>query len=111
VSRGHDRRYGHRHRRLRATLRPLVEAGPVRCAKCGKPIRPGEAWDLGHVDGDDPFTYTGPEHARCNRATAKREPELEVEVRKRPDGYFEDAAGRLYRAGLDGGYVRVSRAW
>jgi hypothetical protein len=50
---------------------PMVEAGLTTCARCGEPIEPGEAWDLGHVDGD-PTQYAGPEHARCNRATAGR---------------------------------------
>jgi hypothetical protein len=47
-------------------LAPLVAAGCVRCARCGKLIRPDDEWDLGHVDGD-PTRYQGPEHARCNR--------------------------------------------
>jgi hypothetical protein len=110
VSREHDARYGHRHRRLRAQLRQLVEAGQASCARCGKRILPGEAWDLGHADGDSPTAYTGPEHARCNRATNRR-PEPKVEVRERPDGYFEDAAGRLYRVDGNGDYVHVSQPW
>lgn len=50
-------------------VRPAVETGTVRCWRCGRVIHPAQAWDLGHVDGD-PSRYPGPEHARCNRATA-----------------------------------------
>lgn len=123
----HDLRYGTRHRRLRAQLAPLIAAGGVRCARgaeckwrelvdgeiVGGLIRAGQPWDLGHMDGADPFSYQGAEHAACNRSTSRRkEPEPAVAFRPRPDGYFEDAAGLLYRCGLrHGTYDRVSRAW
>ena len=64
-----QRGYGHHHQQLRKKWRPLVEAGIVTCARCGELIPPGASWDLGHVDGDR-SSYQGPEHARCNRATA-----------------------------------------
>ena len=66
----HYRKYGPGHRRLRAQWAPRVEAGLVDCVRCGERILAGEAWDLGHVDGT--LSYAGPEHARCNRATAGR---------------------------------------
>jgi hypothetical protein len=47
----------------------MVEAGMVRCARCGERILPGEAWDLGHLDGTERTLYSGPEHRRCNRTT------------------------------------------
>jgi hypothetical protein len=106
VSREHDQRYGHRHRRLRAQLRELVESGHASCARCGKPIRPGEAWDLGHIDGNDPTAYAGPEHARCNRATAKRE---QVDLSQ----YVDDPERGIYWGdpGPDGKPLRWSAPW
>ena len=65
------RGYGHHHQQLRARLAPLVAAGGWICTRCCEPIRPGEPWDLGHADHDR-SVYTGPEHRRCNRATASR---------------------------------------
>lgn len=74
----HRVRYSSHHRAERKRWRPQVEAGVVRCARCGQAIRRGQAWDLGHVDGGGPTDYSGPEHARAtdcaaggNRATAK----------------------------------------
>jgi hypothetical protein len=65
------RGYGWQHQRLRAYWRPLVQAGQVACARCGQPIRPDQAWHLGHDDHDRRI-YTGPEHAACNLAAAGR---------------------------------------
>src|SRR5262245_18533868 len=79
-----QRGYGREHQTLRARLAPLVAAGYARCARCGETIRPGEPWDLGHVDGDR-MRYAAPYHLCCNRATPGRElwrqrlPELEQE--------------------------------
>ena len=81
-----ERGYGRGHQTTRARFSRLVLAGGVRCARCRRPIRPGEPWDLGHADGDR-SRYSGPEHRRCNRATASRRvvewkpapPELEPE--------------------------------
>jgi hypothetical protein len=70
---------GSGHRESRAQWKPVVDTGRVRCARgadcvfavdgVAGLIRPGEPWDLGHVD-DDPRRYSGPEHRRCNRRTS-----------------------------------------
>lgn len=65
-----DRGYDSGHDRERARWAPLVARGTTTCRKCGLQIRAGEAWDLGHTD--DRTTWTGPEHARCNRQAAGR---------------------------------------
>jgi hypothetical protein len=62
--------YGQTHQLQRRRIPPLVEAGLVNSARCGKRIKPGEKWDLGHVDGSGHTLYQAPEHRRCNRGTA-----------------------------------------
>jgi len=47
-------------------LRPLVEAGIVRCARCQKIIAAGERWELDHAAGKQ--GYLGPSHFKCNRS-------------------------------------------
>lgn len=64
------RGYGWKHQQERAEWAPEVAAGRVTCWRCGEPILPNEAWDLGHADEDRSITR-GPEHARrCNRREA-----------------------------------------
>jgi hypothetical protein len=67
---GSPARYGHEHQKLRQAVSPQVATGKVICPTCREPIRRGQPWDLGH-DKTDPSRYLGPEHASCNRATAK----------------------------------------
>jgi hypothetical protein len=69
------RGYGAGHVAIRRRLAPLVATGLMECARCGLPIEPGQAWDLGH--SPDRTRYSGPEHAHSrdcpkggNRATA-----------------------------------------
>jgi hypothetical protein len=65
-------RYGWKHQKLRAGWARVVRSGRAVCVRCGRPILPGSKWDLGHVDGGGHDEYAGPEHRRCNRATAGR---------------------------------------
>jgi hypothetical protein len=68
-----ERGYGTEHQKLRRRWAAVLAEQFVRCARCGGVIRPGDPWDLGHDDYDR-SVYTGPEHRRCNRATAGRKP-------------------------------------
>jgi hypothetical protein len=69
------RGYGTEHQRLRAYWDQYVQAGDAHChaAICLQPtrwIQPGTDWDLGHTP--DRTSYTGPEHAKCNRTEGAR---------------------------------------
>jgi hypothetical protein len=74
-----QRGYDYKHQKLRKQIKAQVDAGQANCWRClanGLPpdqarIKPGEPWDLGH-DDNDRTKYRGPEHQRCNRATANR---------------------------------------
>ena len=71
--------YNSIHRAIRARLKLDVDAGRCKCWRCGQPIVPATPWDLGHIDGTT--RIAGPEHARCNRGTSKRERRLARELR------------------------------
>jgi hypothetical protein len=64
-----ERRYDTHHKQLRDQWKARIDRGElVICAKpgCGKPIIPGQPFDLGH---DENRSHRGPEHQACNRAT------------------------------------------
>jgi hypothetical protein len=63
------RRYDADHRRARREWLPHVDAGVVRCGRCGDLIRPGEPWDLDHLDH---LGVSHPSHAAHNRAATRR---------------------------------------
>jgi hypothetical protein len=67
------RGYGRAHQQRRAAIAPIVAAGNAVCRRCHKPIMPGQAWDLGHLDGTGKQVYGGPEHRACNRAGGARQ--------------------------------------
>jgi hypothetical protein len=74
-ARGYDRVYTKERERWKG----MVEQGGVRCHdpecllrdRSGRPglIDPGSPWDLGHAPDR---SIRGPEHRRCNRATARK---------------------------------------
>jgi hypothetical protein len=63
------RGYGSTHQTRRSAVARDVAEGTL-CARCGQPILPGQAWDLGHTD--DRTGYSGPEHATCNRGAPRK---------------------------------------
>jgi len=61
-----QRGYDAAHDRLRQHWSPRVAMGAVHCARCSRPILPGQPW---HLDHDDTrIGYIGPSHAYCNLA-------------------------------------------
>ena len=96
-------RYGNGHRKLRARMAGVVASGGVLCSRCGKPIVPGERWDLDHRD--DGQGYAGAAHMYCNRAAPMlREPETYEDD---PERDLLGAAVRVH----GGRPCRWSRAW
>lgn len=70
-----QRGYGATHQRARQQIKPAVEAGQVTCARCFKPIAPGEPWQLDHQD-EDRTKYLGPSHKLCNLSAAGKRSHL-----------------------------------
>jgi hypothetical protein len=64
------RGYDTAHDRMRNTWAKHIAAGlPAPCRRCGQPITPADAWDLGHDDHDRTI-IPEPEHRHCNRSAA-----------------------------------------
>lgn len=82
-----QRGYGAEHDRVKKAMRPYVEAGLTHCWRCGRRIKPGQPWDVGHDDRDR-CIVRGPEHADCNRRAGalrrhgKNAPEPHPNVRR-----------------------------
>jgi hypothetical protein len=106
-------KYRGKHDTERRRWAPRVARGEVSCARCGRPIVPGQAWDLDHVDGD-PSRYLGVSHRRCNRSTsthrARRAAAARGETFHAPGEIFE-ADGELWQWDEQFGPSRVSRRW
>lgn len=64
------RGYGWQHQQERKRWAATVDSGNVTCARCGRSIEPGTAWDLDHAPNG--AGYLGPSHARCNRKAGSR---------------------------------------
>lgn len=68
-----QRSYGKVHQATRDALLPLAYGQP--CPRCGRPMQPGQALDLGHSDGKrKKLGLPGDriEHAVCNRSAGGR---------------------------------------
>lgn len=66
-------------RKVTALRKQLEQTLPVPCARCGRPVLPGMAWDIGHtinVDIAPELMWVHElhriEHSRCNRAAGAR---------------------------------------
>ncbi|EFD50338.1 hypothetical protein HMPREF0569_1591 [Micrococcus luteus SK58] len=65
-----QRGYGPGHEAVRERMRPAVEAGTALCVRCGRYIKPGDAWVADH--NEDRSGYLGPAHRKCNDAAGGR---------------------------------------
>lgn len=66
-----QRGYGKEYQARRRALVPVVQAGLAACWRCRRPIRPDEAWHLGHDDNDRAI-IRGVECITCNLSAAGR---------------------------------------
>lgn len=66
-----EKGYGSAHQKVRERVKRTVDCGQAVCWRCGRWIRPGSPWDLGHDDTPTAKVfgiYRGPEHQRCSRS-------------------------------------------
>jgi hypothetical protein len=80
--------------RARAEFERLVRVGAAICARCGRPIGPGQNWDLDHRD--DRLGYLGASHRGCNVAAANARRAKSA----RPDGVPPDDRAEEDSSGL-----------
>jgi hypothetical protein len=67
-------------------------------------------WDLGHLDGSNKQAYSGPEHACCNRQSARHQAERQQADARPPSSIWgQQLPSRIWSAGA--GVVRHSRIW
>lgn len=67
--------------RLRERIAPTL---PRPCLHCGKPVLPGQRWDVAHVRDlarGGGVGHVGPAHAQCNRSAGGK---LGAAIRNRP---------------------------
>lgn len=81
----------------RRALAPVVASGRAVCPKCGKPIRPGEPWQAGHVAdlalGGATAGPMVPEHRSCGSSAGAK---LGNQLRARPRRRLADWLRREY---------------
>jgi hypothetical protein len=98
---------------LRRQWADKVKRGEVLCARCNKWINPAEPWDLGHSDTNRAI-WTGPEHRRCNRATAGRQNTTTPNRRQCPAVKQDDPDAGVFWGPPDpdtGSQLRWSQVW
>lgn len=76
-------------RRVRAILTPRIEAGHfVACVNCGRPVQPGQRWDVGHIidaghGGTVSDSNLGAAHRHCNRSDGGRQGAIKTNAQSR----------------------------
>lgn len=54
---------------MRPRLQALINSGTARCIDCGRPIQPGEMWQVGHIVSATEAKAAGWTTAQINAAT------------------------------------------
>lgn len=79
----------------RARLARIVATGQAVCWRCGNPIDPRMAWDVGHIigraaGGGNARVNLAPEHASCNRRDGQAVGQSVRRARKRVSRRIRD---------------------